>query len=167
MNFETEARRRTSIETANPAAAESNSEETVHAPATGNDLEPEPGAEQPYVRGESFVIDRTQSAAIGNMRSPGQSLQSETTVPLFDRTVAQDFRSRWNEIQVAFVDEPREAVRSADRLVGETIQELTESFTAERQKLEGEWGGGGEDSTEALRLAFQRYRSYFNRLLSV
>jgi hypothetical protein len=68
---------------------------------------------------------------------------------------------------VAFVDEPREAVRRADQLVAETIKELSESFTAERQKLEVEWDRGGNDSTEALRLALQRYRSFFNRLLSV
>jgi hypothetical protein len=84
-----------------------------------------------------------------------------------EQPVAKDFRSRWNEIQVAFVDEPRDAVGRADQLVAETIQKLSESFTAERQKLEGEWDRGANDSTEALRLALQRYRSFFNRLLSV
>jgi hypothetical protein len=76
-------------------------------------------------------------------------------------------RARWKDIQVGFVDEPRHAVEHADSLVAETIKHLAESFASGRQKLEGEWGRGGDASTETLRLTLQRYRSFFNRLLSI
>jgi hypothetical protein len=160
MSFETEARTHTADES---EAIESNGERVVRTPTS----EPELGDERPYVRGETFVMKSTHAPASEKASSPEQSAPADAAGPLFDQTVAQGFRSRWNEIQVAFVDAPRDAVREADRLVSATIKELTDSFTDGRQKLEEEWNRGGEDSTEALRLAFQRYRSYFNRLLSV
>jgi hypothetical protein len=65
------------------------------------------------------------------------------------------------------VDEPRTAVRHADSLVGSTLQSLTSAFAKERTDLEQQWDRGGNASTEELRLAFQRYRSFFRRLLSL
>lgn len=91
----------------------------------------------------------------------------DEAVALFERGAIEDFRSRWNEIQVAFVDEPRGAVERADLLVAETITRLTESFAAERRKLEDQWDRADNAPTETLRLALQRYRSFFNRLLTV
>ncbi|HEU4528234.1 MAG TPA: hypothetical protein VFT80_09925 [Actinomycetota bacterium] len=79
---------------------------------------------------------------------------------------ASSFRHRWDEIQVRFVDEPRSAVEDADRLVTEVIEQLQASFTSERGRLEGQWQQGGEVSTEDLRVALQRYRSFFDRLLA-
>jgi len=166
MSFETKTHTHTADETANREATELTGEGADPTPATISTPESELGAARPYVRGETFVMKSTHAQARGNA-SPEQSAQAESAGPLFDQTVAQGFRSRWNEIQVAFVDAPRDAVREADRLVSATITELTDSFTGERQKLEEEWNRGSEDSTEALRLAFQRYRSYFNRLLTV
>jgi hypothetical protein len=37
---------------------------------------------------------------------------------------AEGYRTRWREIQSTFVDEPREAVQSADALVAEVMQAL-------------------------------------------
>jgi hypothetical protein len=90
----------------------------------------------------------------------------ERRVPLVEMGAAESFRSRWNEIQVSFVDEPRAAVERADQLVAETMKQLAESFAAERNKLESQWGRGDQVSTEDLRQALQRYRSYFERLLA-
>jgi hypothetical protein len=73
---------------------------------------------------------------------------------------------RWSEVQTGFVDEPRQAVEKADALVADAIQKLASSFAEERAKLEGQWDRGGEVSTEDLRQALQRYRSFFTRLLS-
>ena len=79
----------------------------------------------------------------------------------------QDFRSRWDTVQTSFVDEPRKSVEHADSLVAEVMQELAKTFADERQKLEAQWGRGDDVSTEDLRVALQRYRSFFSRLLSV
>jgi len=87
--------------------------------------------------------------------------------PLFVANEAQDFRSRWERIQTGFVDEPRKAVQDADALVASSIKRLAEIFAQERSKLEHEWDRGDNVSTEDLRVAMQRYRSFFGRLLSV
>jgi hypothetical protein len=86
---------------------------------------------------------------------------------LFDAGAAGDLRERWQSIQVAFVDEPRGAVEQADQLVDEVLKRLAESFTRERGELERAWSGGSEASTEDLRQAIRRYRSFFNRLLAI
>ena len=87
--------------------------------------------------------------------------------PLFSGAEAGDLRSRWENIQVGFIDEPRRSVEEANRLVEETIQRLTDGFANERRKLEQQWAVGDQVSTEDLRLALRRYRSFFERLLCV
>ncbi|MGW1950777.1 hypothetical protein ACWCRC_41755, partial [Streptomyces sp. NPDC001940] len=73
---------------------------------------------------------------------------------------------RWNKVQGTFVDEPREAVQSADALVTEVMQTLATTFAEQKQGLEGQWKSGEEANTEDLRKALQHYRSFFNRLLT-
>ena len=75
-------------------------------------------------------------------------------------------RRRWDDIQTGFVDDPRIAVENADRLVEDAVQRLTDNFARTREKLEKTWARGEQGSTEDLRLALQRYREFFNRLLS-
>jgi hypothetical protein len=91
----------------------------------------------------------------------------QETGPLFSGNEANELRARWDAIQVGFVDEPRAAVEQADALVAGTMKRLAEVFAAERSKLEGQWDQGENVSTEDLRLALRRYRSFFGRLLSV
>jgi hypothetical protein len=91
----------------------------------------------------------------------------EQAAPLFSPEEAKDFRARWDAIQVSFVDEPRRVVEQADSLVAVAMKRLAEMFAAERGRLEGQWDRGGNVSTEDLRLALRRYRSFFGRLLSV
>ena len=79
----------------------------------------------------------------------------------------QTLRSRWDSIQTGFVDEPRRAVEQADSLVAEMMQHLAQLFADERNKLESQWSRGDDVSTEDLRVALQRYRSFFDRLLSI
>jgi hypothetical protein len=73
---------------------------------------------------------------------------------------------RWNEIQAAFVDEPRRAVQDADALVADLMQRLARMFASERDQLESRWAGGDDVSTEELRRGLRRYRSFFERLLA-
>lgn len=96
-----------------------------------------------------------------------KSAQTDKATPLFPENETANYRSRWTEIQAAFVDEPRHAVEQADGLVAEVIKRLAGSFADERSKLEGQWGRGDNVSTEDLRVALQRYRTFFDRLLSV
>jgi hypothetical protein len=75
------------------------------------------------------------------------------------------YRQRWQEIRASFVDEPRQAVQQADRLVEDVIQHFTRFFTEERTKLEQQWSRDDELSTEDLRVALQRYRTFLHGLL--
>ena len=79
---------------------------------------------------------------------------------------AEAFRARWTDVQHGFVDAPRQAVAQADGLVAELMQHLAKTFADERGKLEGQWDQGDDVSTEDLRTAFQRYRLFFERLLT-
>ena len=87
--------------------------------------------------------------------------------PLFSPEEAGKLRTQWDSIQVGFVDEPRKAVEEADGLVAVAMKRLAEQFAEERSRLEEQWDRGGDISTEDLRLALRRYRSFFGRLLSV
>jgi hypothetical protein len=88
-------------------------------------------------------------------------------MPLFAEDEGERFRSRWTEIQTSFVDRPRESVEEADRLVDDLMQRLTSQFGDERSRLEAQWDRGDDASTEELRVALTRYRSFFERLLAV
>lgn len=87
--------------------------------------------------------------------------------PLFDESAMREHRERWQAIQADFVDDPRRAVKQADELVAQLIQQLAQSFADERSTLEGQWDRGDEVSTEDMRIALRRYRSFFGRLLSI
>jgi hypothetical protein len=92
--------------------------------------------------------------------------RQEERVALFAASEANELRARWDGIQVGFVDEPRKAVEEADGLVSATSKRLAEMFAAERQKLEQQWDRSENISTEDLRIALQRYRLFFARLLA-
>jgi len=100
-------------------------------------------------------------------RTTAKPSDIDKSAPLFPENEAKNFRTRWTEIQAAFVDEPQVAVEQGDALVADVIRRLASTFTDERSKLEGQWGRGDNVSTEDLRLALQRYRAFFDRLLSV
>ena len=91
----------------------------------------------------------------------------KTLAPLFTQHATTDFRSRWDVIQRGFVDDPQEAVRAGDDLVAQVIKSLSESFSEQRAELEDEMNQTETSSTENRRLAFRRYRSFFDRLLSI
>ena len=104
------------------------------------------------------TVQATQSA---------QSAQSEPLAALFQGPRADEFRRRWDEIQIGFVDDPRAAVRKADELVAQVLHTLAESFAEQRSRMEDGLDGSEQANTEAMRVALQRYRSFFQRLLSL
>jgi hypothetical protein len=109
----------------------------------------------------------TENASQPTANASTNDGQGDTASQLFPTEEAQAFRSRWDTIQTGFVDEPRRAVEQADSLVADTMKRLAEVFAQTRSDLESQWGSGSDVSTEDLRLALQRYRSFFDRLLSV
>jgi polyhydroxyalkanoate synthesis regulator phasin len=91
---------------------------------------------------------------------------SQDAVPLLGTDESSEFRERWSSIQGDFVDRPQQSVQQADALVGELMMELEATFQKERETLESHFNKTNRISTEELRVALQRYRSFFERLLS-
>jgi hypothetical protein len=85
---------------------------------------------------------------------------------LFPSDDLQQLQFRWDQIQTGFVDQPRAAVHDAEQLVASAMQKLSDIFADERSRLERQWSNGSV-STEDLRLALQRYRVFFRRVLSI
>ncbi|MGZ4788483.1 MAG: hypothetical protein ACXVZX_08175 [Terriglobales bacterium] len=119
---------------------------------------------QPSVDAAAADIRNTASE-VRNTANTGRTASDET--PLFPNNELEELRNRWSGVQTAFVDEPRSAVEQADSLVAAAMKRLAEVFAEERSRLEQQWDRGDNVSTEDLRIALQRYRSFFQRLLSV
>jgi hypothetical protein len=108
---------------------------------------------------------REHDRAASHPNAPRAELR-EVSTPLFSESDVSDLRTRWGNVQTGFVDEPRRAVEEADKLVAAVMQRLAEGFAKERSTLEKQWDRGDNVSTEDLRVALQRYRSFFDRLLN-
>jgi hypothetical protein len=89
-----------------------------------------------------------------------------TQTPLLAEEQTEELTERWEEIQASFVDRPEEAVKEADALVADLTERVTGTLAKERQRLEQQWSRGDDVSTEDLRVALTKYRSFFDRLLS-
>jgi hypothetical protein len=137
------------------AQADSNTDERAEAP--------EPSADETAPADEPLARERSDLDVDSSHPGPAEDSERE---PLLPADETDGFTSRWREIQIAFVDEPRESVAKADALVADLMQQLATSFSEERQRLEGQWDRGDDVSTEDLRVALTRYRSFFDRLLS-
>ena len=112
----------------------------------------------------AFPSNVIRTGSLGAAAAPAMERE---TGPLFSSDEAKNLRARWDAIQVGFVDEPRRSVEQADNLVAGAMKRLAEMFAQERSNLEAQWDKGEDVSTEDLRLALRRYRSFFSRLLSV
>ena len=114
------------------------------------------------------VIENSDERPISSKGAPvAQKKEEMPDGPLFRGEELQGFRSRWDQVQASFVDEPRLAVEQADGLVANMIKRLAEEFSTARADLERQWDTGGDVSTEELRQVLRRYRSFFNRLLPI
>ena len=113
------------------------------------------------LRNEEQVRERPVETAAASMSD------KDTLEPLFETDEAKKFRTQWLNIQSKFVDDPRESVKQADELVASVLKSVTMSFSDRRVGLEQQWNSGGDISTEDLRVALKRYRSFFDRLLTL
>ncbi|MGW4289685.1 hypothetical protein ACWEIK_22445 [Streptomyces sp. NPDC004673] len=110
--------------------------------------------------------DRDQRPAGDQRQGSGQPRSVDEGVdPLIAHQEADTYRERWAKIQGTFVDDPKDAVRSADALVADVIQSLAATFADHKKDLEGQWSRGEQVETEGLRVALQQYRTFFNQLL--
>jgi hypothetical protein len=136
---------------------------TADLASAGAHRNPDAGSEPPPVQREAAPM-AAQASPITD--SKDRARVEAQAAPLFSPNQTQGLQSRWDTVQTGFVDEPRRAVEQADGLVAEVMKHLAETFADERARLEGQWGRGDNISTEDLRVALRRYRSFFDRLLS-
>jgi hypothetical protein len=124
--------------------------------------------DRPVERDVTREVQQGHANVVADAARPAEDASGDhRATPLFAGNESEEFRRRWTDIQAAFVDEPRQSVENADSLVAAAIKRLAEIFARERSSLEQQWAQGGDVSTEDLRVALQRYRSFFDRLLSV
>jgi hypothetical protein len=120
------------------------------------------------VREEEAQIARETAVTTESRPSPNRVPEPGDTQTVWgNESEIREFRSRWGNIQTAFVDEPRQAVREADQLVQSVIKTLADRFTHDREELVHQWDRGDNVSTEDLRISMQRYRTYLDRLLDL
>jgi hypothetical protein len=129
-----------------------------NVPASAGTVEPE--------RSEQAEGAESEAAPMSSGTGEHEPDADQERSPLLPEGEAVEFQTRWEALQTSFVDEPRRAVEEGDALVAELMQRLANSFAEERQSLETQWDRGDDVSTEDLRIALQRYRSFFDRLLS-
>ncbi len=134
-------------------------------PGPGRESDP-PGDMAEDRPAQSIQAASTQDAEAAPDSTGAAESASDAGGSLLPAEMDATFQQRWKEIQTRFVDEPRGAVEDADSLVANLMQQLAEGFAKERERLEAQWGRGEDISTEDLRIALQRYRSFFQRLLS-
>lgn len=85
---------------------------------------------------------------------------------LLDQNLADDLAEEWQTVQARFVDDPRDAVRSADQLVSRAMSGITDRLGRTKSELETQWSRDGEADTEQLRRALQQYRTVLGGLLN-
>jgi len=122
-----------------------------------------PAAREPAGAGAAAGTATATGAAHHDATADGDG---EDRPALVTRDRAESYSTRWDGVKGAFVDEPRRAVADADALVGELLDELQELFRQQRTQIE-QGLDRDETSTEDLRVALRRYRSFFDRLLSI
>ncbi len=134
-------------------------------PTRINELDRDIDREPETIRQKTIKGERT--TAVDRAPAEDGAAAGSKTMPLFTDMELQQFRSQWSTLQTGFVDEPRRAVEDADKLVASVMQRLDEGFANERSGLEKQWDRGDNVSTEDLRVALQRYRSFFGKLLNL
>jgi hypothetical protein len=129
--------------------------------------QPSPGDPQAVSTGTTSEADMMPSNAMSTGATSSSATRAEQLAALFPADMAEDFRSRWDAVQIGFVDDPRQAVQKADELVAQVMKSLAESFARQRGSIEADVGKNDQASTENLRMALRSYRSFFQRLLSL
>ena len=142
--------------TTTPALVDQSSSPTLNADSPPEQTRPvsAPGESS----GQSTEPSAASSTAVAEKPTDGS---------LFSDNDLSGLRSRWDDVQAGFVDDPKDCVQKADGLVADVVQQLTAGFSDARSRLESQWARGEDASTEDLRQALKRYREFFERLLAV
>jgi hypothetical protein len=123
---------------------------------TEPDVEPE---------AESETEDAPAGSAGPEELSPGE-VPAAATMVFWEIETTDGFRDRWQQIQLRFIDSPRQAAEEAQTLVTDVIQSLNEGLHRQRGEVD-RWQAAQLDDTEELRVTVRRYRDLLDRLLDL
>ena len=126
--------------------------------------DPDPGRDTGDLADADLSADDTRRTDEDS--GDGERRTGTSEEPLVAADAVVDFRARWEVIQQGFVDDPRNSVTEADKLVDDLLKRLSATFEEQHRGLESQWSNG-EPSTEDLRGALQKYRAFFQRLLTL
>ena len=126
--------------------------------------EPEPG----FVTSvdDGVVAGPDQDAGEVDEPAAGRGAAGSDGEPYLSPVQVADLQRRWGAVQAGFVDDPRRAVEGADDIVAEVVGALQAAIDDRRRELAEPWRDHADASTDALLVAFQSYRSVFERVLS-
>jgi cytoskeletal protein RodZ len=141
----------TTAEPATPATPATTTAEPA-TPATPATTTAEPATPATPAMGEEITPPRADGRRADQAAADG----SAERVGLLNDPAG--LRDQWQQVQGTFVDDPQRAVHEASVLVDRTLREIHENVT--RGQITD------PTSTEDLRVSFQRYREFFQRLLS-
>ena len=87
----------------------------------------------------------------------GRTEPRTVTTPQTERwPEMSEIRRRFEELQSEFIEEPRDAVEKAERLMEEAIDRMAKAMRDQMQTIHRDVDGNGD--TEHLRLAMRSYR---------
>lgn len=109
--------------------------------------------------------------AMGTSRPGMAPAGNGTADPLWPDAEVARFEGRWRDVQLGFVDDPRQAADEARSLLDEVVDRLTQAISDRRHELDtwrdGQGNGNGGDDTESMLGAVRRYRRLMDQLLAV
>ena len=131
--------------------------EPVDPDAGGSGYAERPAATAPHDAGREPRLQPTRPEE--SRGQPGGQLAAEgnaARVGLLNDVAS--LRGEWQRVQGTFVDDPQRAVHEASVLIDRTLEEIRANV--------GSKDPGETTSIEDLRVSFERYREFFERLLS-
>jgi len=115
----------------------------------------DPATEQPL----DSTVDEPAAAPVVAAVPVAAAAASAT---LFDKDDASGFQERWRDVQLRFVDSPKDATGDAAKLVEEAVEKLTAALRSQREGLHAD-----TDDTEQLRVQLRGYRDMLNRIIGL
>jgi hypothetical protein len=112
------------------------------------------------------AADAAAGAAAGAAGATATDRATGTPARDTDRSLfgsdAQGFHERWREVQLRFVDSPKDATTDAAALLDEAVEKLTTNLRTRKDSLTQD-----SDDTEQLRVQLRGYRDMINRILDL
>jgi hypothetical protein len=107
------------------------------------------------------------AAADETAEAPADKLPGSVAEPdlssIFDKADAATFQDRWRDVQLRFVDSPKDATAEAAGLLDEAVEKLATSLRAQKDSL----AGTNSEDTEQLRVELRGYRELLNKVLGL